>query len=398
VNDLDDPRAQFLLTNPSPANQKFGPFHARTVCTENLSPSWDESHFDVHIDSAHSFENLTGATYAMDRFLQTTASGTAPGPELYDPTKTRPLGYYDETDLPFYYELATQFSTSDAFHSPVLSNTNPNRMYLFSATSSGYTLPGPTGHSPFPAPTIFRALNDAGISWRYYFQDGMFLPEFQDWNDPKIQGATYPISDWYSILSDPNADNLLPQVVFIERAGTEQNPLDEHPDNNIQVGAADVEKIMRALFNSGAWHDSVFILTYDEGGGLFDHVPPFQEAKPDNIEPMDYPANENPYFFGEFNLSGFRVPVLVVSPWVKPHYVSHLQMDYPAILKMIETRFGLNPLTARDAAQPDMWREFFDFSKPNLLTVPSLPHQPSPATNDGGVCDQSLESSPNPPQ
>jgi phospholipase C len=93
-----------------------------------------------------------------------------------------------------------------------------------------------------------------------------------------------------------------------------------------------------------------------------------------------------------FNVTGLRVPVIVVSPWVKPHNVSHLPMDYTAILKLIETRFTIAALTKRDAAAGNMTDEvngFFDFSAPHLLKVPSLPTQPT-----NGTCNEQLESHP----
>lgn len=380
VDDLHNLPNNYTITNPQ--GQKFGPFHQRTECTENLSPAWDETHYDMDITHGD-FLHLNGAQFLMDRFLDTTGSVQ----EKYDSTHTRPLGYYDQTDLPFYYEVAARFATSDRFYSRVAANTIPNRMYEFAATSFGHAFPPPTGHKPFDQATIFRALNQAGISWRYYYQDdSIFLSDWADWSDPNIRGRVYPISDWYNVLASPTADRDLPQVIFIERAG--KTGLDEHPENNVQKGAADVQQIMNALFNSTAWQDSVFVWSFDEGGGLFDHVPPIQEVKPDNIDPQDLGNQDIP---GRFDLSGFRVPVLVISPWAKPNYVSHQAMDSTAILKMIETRFNVPALTARDAAQPDMWAEFFDFSAPNLLTAwQGLPTQPT-----NGTCDQRLESSPN---
>jgi phospholipase C len=128
----------------------------------------------------------------------------------------------------------------------------------------------------------------------------------------------------------------------------------------------------------------VFILTYDDPGGLYDHVPPFTEVAPDNIPPMLEPTDIK----GTFATSGLRVPVVVISPWTKPHYVSHVNRDYTAILKFIETRFNIPPLTARDAAQDDM-TEFFNFSAPQVPTPPALPVQPT-----SGACNHSLEKAP----
>jgi len=157
----------------------------------------------------------------------------------------------------------------------------------------------------------------------------------------------------------------------------------------VQTGAADVQTIITALLNSAAWPDSVFILTFDEGGGLFDHVGPILVTPPDDQTPSDLGAHDQQ---GLFNVTGFRVPVIVVSPWVKPHYISHLQTDYTSMLKLIESRFNVPPLTQRDTTTQDMTdpqNGFFDFSAPNMLQVPPLPTQPT-----NGSCDFRLESHP----
>jgi phospholipase C len=385
VNDLHTLPNGYTIKNPQ--GQSFGPFHARTECIENLSPSWDETHYDMDL-VGNDWLNLTPTSqYLMDRFLDTTLSGGSG--DQYDPTHTRPLGYYDQTDLPFYYELATQFASSDTWYSPIPANTVPNRMYMFAATSYGHAFPPTSPSDPaWQRPTFFRALNQAGITWRYYYQDNsVFLANWADWSDPTIQGNVRNIQEYYNILSSPNADQQLPQVVFIERASA--TGLDEHPDNNVQTGAADVQTIITALLNSAAWPDSAFILTYDEGGGLFDHVGPILATPPDDLTPQDLGTHDQQWLF---NVTGFRVPMVVISPWAKPHNVSHTPMDYTAMLKLIETRFNVPALTQRDATAGDMADPnsgFFDFTSPNLLTVPPLPTQPT-----NGVCDQHLEGHP----
>jgi phospholipase C len=384
VNDLHTLPPGYTIKNP--AGQSYPPYHQRTECIENLSPSWDETHYDMDL-VGNDWLNLTDSSqYLMDRFLDTTLSGGSG--DQYDPNHTRPLGYYDQTDLPFYYELATQFATDDAWYSPIPANTIPNRMYLFAATSYGHAYPVSDPNDPvWQRPTIFRALQQAGITWRYYYQDNsVFLANWADWNDPQIQANVRNISEYYNILASPSADQDLPQVVFIERAS--DTGYDEHPDNNIQKGAARVQQIITALLNSAAWPDSAFILTFDEGGGLFDHVGPILVTPPDDILPVDLQGHTQGYF----NVTGFRVPVIVVSPWVKPQYVSHLPTDYTAILKLIETRFGVPNLTQRDLTAGDMTdpnQGFFDFSSPHLLTVPPLPTQPT-----DGTCNQQLEGYP----
>jgi phospholipase C len=180
-----------------------------------------------------------------------------------------------------------------------------------------------------------------------------------------------------------DADNgTLPQVAMIE--GGYNSGLDEHPKNNVQVGAQYAAGIINGLMASPSWKDSVFILTYDEAGGLYDHYPPQPAVNPDGIAPIDLlpgdicttPGGAN----CDFNYTGFRVPMIVVSPFTRKNYVSHTVADYTAILALIEKRFSISPLTLRDAAQMDM-TEFFDFGNIPWATPPTPPTQTT-----GGVC------------
>ncbi len=400
------------LTNPH-TGAKVQPFHEGTVCTENLSPAWDESHHDVSLvggDSAWATTTtFTDSSFLMQGFLGTTGSV----PQQYDPNGTRAMGYYNQQDLPYYYDLATFFASSDSWHSPILANTVPNRMYLMAATSFGHEYPdGDANHPKYSAPTIFRAMNTANVSWIYYYKDGIFLANFADFADPTIGPKTFPVSDLMSRLAgtcsggpcDP--DKVLPQVIFIDSASGASG-LDEHPDANIQSGAAYVQSIIAALMQSDAWQDSVFILSYDEGGGLYDHVPPVSVPLPDNIGPGQCPdANNGSVDYcrvgtlgGTFDLTGFRVPLMVISPYAKPNFVSHTPRDYTAILAFIEKTFNVQALTARDAYWQDPSRdmsEFFDFSNPALLNGPGGTSwtQVLNSQTTSGVCDQTKEAGP----
>ena len=401
------------LTN-SHTGAKAQPFHETTMCTENLSPAWDESHHDVSLNGGDgawiTTTAFTNTDFGMAGFLDTTSSV----PQIYDPNGTRALGYYNQLDIPYYYDLATFFPTSDTWYSPILANTVPNRMYLMAATSFGHEYPdGSSGHPQYSAQTIFRAMNAANVSWLYYYKDGVFLANFADFFDPTIQGKVFPDTDLMNRLAgtcsggpcDP--DQALPQVIFID-SPSGASGLDEHPDNNVQTGAAYVQSIISALMKSDAWQDSVFILTYDEGGGLYDHVPPFMVPPPDTDAPGQCPDpnNGSPAYCtvgklgGTFNLTGFRVPVFVISPYAKPNFVSHTPRDYTAILAFIEKQFGIiTPLTARDAYWQDPSRdmsEFFDFTTPAMLNAPNgqpwtqvLATQPTT-----GLCDQTKEAGP----
>jgi phospholipase C len=190
-----------------------------------------------------------------------------------------------------------------------------------------------------------------------------------------------PTSQYFDDLKN----GTLPQVAFIEELPGE----DEHPGatlpgnihsvNSIQMGAQYVSTFVNTFMNSQYWKDGVFILTFDEGGGYYDHVPPINGppfVSPDGLTPTDLTPVEQQVIQppGDFTRSGYRVPLLVVSPFTKKGFVSHTPADFTAILKFIETRFGLPNLTERDKAQIDM-QEFFLFDSPPTPTPPTPPLQ-----------------------
>ncbi len=358
-NDVDGVPTGVSL--PNTQGQPVQPYPMQTVCSENLSPFWNETHLDV--DGGK-----------MDGFMKTSTSVSS----SIDPTGTRAMGYYDQNFLPYYYALATQFATSDRFFSPVESNTIANRMYLFAGTSFGHVRPDPPPAGGWTQATIFDRLDQAGVTWSYYYQDnGIYLADWSTYQ--RDAGKLRSISIWASDLQD---EANLPSVIFIERGGP--SGLDEHLGNNIQSGAADVANIVNQLLGSPSWGSSVFILTYDEGGGSYDHVVPATAIKPDSIAPKLQKGDQP----GKFDHTGFRIPITVISPWVKPHYVSHTWRDLTSILRLIEVRFGIPALSARDANADDMM-EFFDFSKASWATPPSLPPQPT-----NGTCDFTKEKAP----
>jgi phospholipase C len=143
--------------------------------------------------------------------------------------------------------------------------------------------------------------------------------------------------------------------------------------------------------SSSSWKDSVFILTYDEPGGLYDHVAPQPAVNPDGIAPLDLAptdicgANNDANGFNcDFNYTGYRLPLIVVSPFTKKNYVSHTVADYTAMLTFIEKRFNVPALTKRDAAQMDM-TEFFDFQNVPWATPPT-----PPAQSVSGTCNSNI--------
>lgn len=365
-----------------------------TQCIENPSPSWNESHADWN------FLDQLGLYPAKLNAYVHTAAHDARVLNYYDSDGIRAMGYYTGDELNYYYFMASNFATSDRWFSPVMTRTPPNRAYLYAATSQGAVYPrGTNAHDSgfMSAHTIFQELQAKHETWKIYVNPKgskctgppydpaclLTLSYIQNFKWGQTIPTQYPnnIDTTDDFLADLQ-NGTLPAVSEIEPA-TDAG-LDEHPSTSdstpsrLQNGAAYVASLINALMASSYWQDSVFILTFDEFGGLGDHVPPQPAVSPDGIKPRDLnPGDACTKGTGplcDFIYTGYRVPLIVISPYTKQHYVSHTVADYTATLKLIETRFGLPPLTQRDAAQMDM-TEFFDFKNPAWLTPPTPPAQ-----------------------
>jgi len=359
------------VSTPSydPTTGQAGPpikaFHMQSACSENLTPSWNETHRIFNFSGPFTMNGnaFIEGKFAHDEFV----NGV---PNFTDFTGKRAMGYYDDSDLPFYYFMASNFATSDRWFSPAPTRTHPNRFYWMAATSQGFVVP-PT--QQITAKTIFEVMDANHISWKIYTTDGhTYFSYFTYFN--AHHANVVPLSQYFADVQN----GTLPQVAYIETGievnDTSSSGVDEHPKSNIQLGAQFAAKLINALMNSQSWKDSVLIQTFDEGGGLYDHVPPISVPSPDGIPPI-MPATNQP---GDFTLTGFRVPLMVISPFSKKNFVSHTPMDYTAALKLIETRFNLPALTQRDKSMPDM-TEFFDFTTDTgpWATPPSPPTQPT---------------------
>jgi phospholipase C len=280
------------------------------------------------------------------------------------------MGYYDQTDLPFYYDLASQFAISDRYFCSLLGPTFPNREYLFAGTSFGRvstTVDPNLGLAPNGAANLLRTMSAKGITWKEYKTDlsqGLLFPDFG--TDPAQAAHFVDVSQF---ATDAAADQL-PQVSIVDPSFVNNSWLesDEHPPADMQVGQHFVWEQLEALVKSPAWKTSVAFLTYDENGGLYDHVPPPKACVPDTTPPAEHPE------IGGFDRLGFRVPVFVVSPYAKRHFVSHTVHSHTSILRFVEAKFDLPAFTARDA-NSDAMLDFFDFDHPDF-TVPTFSEPP----------------------
>lgn len=387
----DPPPADCTEDSNSPSVQSY---HLITQCVENPSPSWNESHVDWNLT------NPVSTTPTLNGYVYTAAHDARNNnPPFHDANGIRVMGYYGSADLNFYYYIASQFATSDRWFDPVMTRTQSNRDYLLAATSQGYVYPIGTNsrdQALLTAIPIFEELQNAGISWKIYVNPAntpcassptaqcllgySYVQEFQ-WGHTIPQdypNNLVPISQYFTDVKN----GTLPQVALIEPASPAG--LDEHGSDsdqypiNIQLGAQYVESLIKPLMASSSWKTSAFILTYDEAGGFYDHVPAQKAVSPDGIKPVDLePSDICTGATGpncDFVYTGYRVPIIVISPYARKHYVDHNVADHTAILKLIETRFDLKPLTKRDAAQVNM-TQFFNFNFPPWMTPPTPPQQ-----------------------
>jgi phospholipase C len=337
------------------------------------------------------------------------------------------MSFYNEDDLAFYYALAETFAINDRYFSSVLGPTFPNRAYLMAATSFGHltsdeTLVNPANPlSAFYQPltgTIFDLLDRYQVSWANYFVDG---PQGASFRNPLTDPHFRPITAFFAAAQA----GTLPAVAFVDaaRGGPPLNlpESDEHPGPNsdLRLGQQFVAQVVSAVRNGPNWADSIVFITYDEHGGFYDHVAPPAAPQggartPDGIAPgqcadaSHLPASAAPgggqnctasamieasfcpgftaagSFPGRcaaFNQLGFRVPFIAVSPFAKPHYVSHTVGVHASLLALIEKRFLHNEhLTLRDA-YADTLEDLFDFSGAPSLEAPVFPElAPAPVT------------------
>ncbi|HEX9440184.1 MAG TPA: alkaline phosphatase family protein [Roseiflexaceae bacterium] len=262
------------------------------------------------------------------------------------------MGYYDDSNLPYYWNIADEYVLFDRFFSSASGGDLWNRMFWVSAS------PG-NDESRVPAagygelPTIFDSLEQRGISWKFYVQNYnpqmtyrslqagdklspqvvraplLAFPRFVD--DPKLSSHIVDLDQYFEDLRN----GALPAVAYVASASA-----NEHPPSEPEAGQRFVRGMINALMQSDAWNSSAFLITYDSWGGWYDHVPPPQ------VDRYGY---------------GFRVPALLISPYARRGQIDNTQLDFTSILKFIEQNYGLAPLATRDA-QANSLIGAFDFA------------------------------------
>ena len=278
------------------------------------------------------------------------------------------IGYYNESDLPFTSSLARNFTTLDNYFCAILGPTFPNRIFMLAAQTDRLadTLPFTN------LPTIFDRLAQARIKARYYYSNVPFLA---------LWGLKYLlISRTYDDFLSDAASGRLPAVSFVDPRFTlldDDTGNDDHPHSSIQRGESFLAQTFNAVASGPAWSSTVFVVTFDEWGGFFEHMPPQRVVAPNNVDTD---------MVGGRVLLGFRVPTIVASPWTlntnpSSPVVNSTLFDHTSILKLIEWRWSVNPLTARDASSElGNLAATLDFTNPNPQP-PFLPQPPPPPSS-----------------
>jgi phospholipase C len=255
-------------------------------------------------------------------------------------TDTDIMGCFTPAMLPVLSALATGYAVCDHWFCSVPTETMPNRAFTCAGTSQGHM---DDDTKTFTSPSIFGALTDAGIEWAIFGYDALPLTmnTFTDIHnaDPTHFGL---FTDFQGLA----AAGTLPAFTFLEPSwGSTGNS--QHPNYDVALGEQLIYDVYGALRSGPGWSQTLFVLTYDEHGGCYDHVPP-----PWGAIPPDSTTGE--YGFG-FDRFGGRVPTVLISPWIAPGTVYRVPagatpLDHTSILATIEQRWGLSALTARDAA------------------------------------------------
>jgi phospholipase C len=280
------------------------------------------------------------------------------------------MGYWTGDDLPFYYSLAKTFPLCDRYFCSVLAQTYPNRRFLAAATALGDVtteLPA-VDTPPPPGGTIFDKLNQFNITWRNYTPG---LPEIALY--PSVYTAN---PDKVAKIEDFLADAAAGKLPSYSLISPHPNVSEENPQD-IQQGESFSAGIMNAIMKSPTWDKTMLVFTYDEHGGYYDHVVPPPAFKPDDVPPDPAKTNGVP---GGYDQLGFRVPTVIVSPYAKKDYVSHVTHDHTSILRLIETKWNLGALTMRDANASNLL-DTVDFTSPPAFATPPALHDSAMPAN-----------------
>ena len=291
------------------------------------------------------------------------------------PTKgAATMSYYTRSSLPFHYALAEAYTICDHYHCSVMGPSNPNRLYLW----TGMIDPNGAGGGPaidnsepgFTWTTYPERLQNAGITWKVYQQTDNYDDNALAWfvqyrnatpGNPLYDNGMATVPDLVAAFKKDVTNGTLPRVSWIIAPTT----YSEHPPYSPANGAALTKQLLDALHSNPAVYDStVFMLTWDENDGFFDHVP----------SPVPPPGTPDEFVGGLPIGLGVRVPMLLISPWSRGGYVCSQVFDHTSTIRFLEQWTGVeepNISAWRRTVCGDLTAAF-DFDNPDT-NYPSLP-------------------------
>lgn len=377
VRGFQDPAALpnvFAQQGYAPNGGYLNPWHldsrANGACSNDINHSWGPQH--------RSWDNG-----AMDNFVREhVAADQANGPLT--------MAYYRRSDLEFYHALADAFTICDGYHCSVFGPTDPNRLYTMSATIDPAGANGgplvetllatrPQNLGKFTWPTMPEQLQNAGVSWKVYgtpdanLGDNV-LPYFKNYQTNPQLATRALVPSFPGTFELDCAAGRLPQVSWVLAPLIES----EHPPAPPIYGENATQTVLQALTsNPKLWSRTALFVTFDENGGFFDHVPPATAPPGTTGEYLTVPnlpaAAEG--IRGPIGL-GFRVPMLVVSPFSRGGFVCSDTFDHTSTLRFLETRFGVevpNLSAWRRGATGDL-TSAFNFAHGEDTSIPALPN------------------------
>src|SRR5437868_14298099 len=286
---------------------------------------------------------------------------------------------YSPDQVPVITTLAREFAVCDHWFSSMPGPTWPNRFFIHAASSGGLD------HSPstanvatsllinaykFDNGTIYDCLDDEGISWTIY--SGDTFPQALAISGMTIRAVEGRFKDFEDFSEDVNNPGYSTSYTFLEPdyhvladfvCGNSQ-----HPKDDVTRGEVLIKKVYETIRNSPHWENSVLIITYDEHGGFYDHVPP-----PQTVAPGDKPTDpENSLFSFDFRQLGVRVSAVIISPFIPKGVIDSTSYDHTSVLATVESIFGLQPLTERDK-HANTLNHLFSLTTPRRDAPTTLP-------------------------
>jgi phospholipase C len=291
------------------------------------------------------------------------------------------MHYFTANQVPALSALANSYAVCDRWHASAPCQTWPNRFFVHTATANGYENNSPP-RFPYSMPTIFNALAQQGVDWKIYFHD---FPQ------SLTLSSLWPHLDRFRSIEEFWTDaehNVLPAYSFIEpRYFADASwPNDMHPPHNVGYGDQLVADVYNTLHAAASWPRTMLIVTFDEHGGCFDHVPPPAATPPEAARAGQTFA---------FDRYGVRVPAVIASALTSAGQVlrpdGDIPFDHTSIIKTLRTRFGIDKaLTQRDAVAPDLGR-VLDLDAPSDAGRLEVRANPAPASDDSAALDKARQ-------